>query len=128
MTAHILIVEDNVDNMELAAYLLKASGYLPDKAFDGVQGLACIHARRPHLVVCDLQMPIMDGYQLLKAIRDDPALRSIIVIAVTALSMPGDKTRVMTAGFDGYLSKPIEPEAFVLQLEAYLPNELRAQR
>jgi CheY-like chemotaxis protein len=87
-----------------------------------------MRAQRPDLVVCDLQMPIMNGYQLLKAVREDPALQSIIVIAVTALSMPGDKAEVMTAGFDGYLSKPIEPETFVLQLEAYLPNELRARR
>jgi CheY-like chemotaxis protein len=124
MSAHILIVEDNPANMELAEYLLKARGYVPAKAFDGAQGLRLIHERRPDLVVCDLQMPVMDGYELLHILRSDEATRSLVVVAVTALSMPGDRARVMSAGFDGYLSKPLEPELFVAQLETYLPPEL----
>ena len=127
MIAHILIVEDNLANMELAEYLLKAHGYSPAKAYDGAQGLSSINERRPDLVVCDLQMPVMDGYELLQILRADEATSSLVVVAVTALSMPGDKTRVIAAGFDGYLSKPIEPESFVAQLETYLPPELHAR-
>lgn len=127
MTADILIVEDNAANMELAEYLLKAHGYAPRKAYDGAQGLLLIRERRPDLVVCDLQMPVMDGYELLQQLRDDAATRTLIVVAVTALSMPGDKARVMAAGFDAYLAKPIEPELFVAQLETYLSPELHAR-
>jgi CheY-like chemotaxis protein len=127
MSAHILIVEDNLANMELAEYLLKARGYSPWKAYDGAQGLSMINERRPDLVVCDLQMPVMDGYELLRVVRGQKITHSLVVVAVTALSMPGDKVRVIAAGFDGYLSKPIEPESFVAQLETYLSPELHAR-
>lgn len=128
MTANILIIEDNFANMELVDYLLRSAGYQPAKAYDGASGLQCINEQRPDLVVCDLQMPIMDGYEVLQHLRSDAATREIVVIAVTALSMPGDKARVLAAGFDGYLSKPIDPETFVAQLETYLRHELRAPR
>lgn len=126
MSAHILIIEDNYANMELAEYLLKSAGYTPAKAYDGAQGLQLIDERHPDLIICDLQMPILDGYEVLLRLRQDVATRGLIVVAVTALSMPGDQTRVLAAGFDGYLSKPIDPETFVAQLEAYLRPELRA--
>lgn len=127
MSAHILIIEDNPANMELAEYLLTARGYKPWKAYDGAQGLQMIGAQRPDLVVCDLQMPVMDGYELLEKLRRDPATHGLVVVAVTALSMPGDRARVLAAGFDGYLSKPIEPESFVARLETYLPPEMHAR-
>lgn len=127
MSAHILIVEDNPANMDLAEYLLRARGYVPWKAYDGAQGLHMIGERRPDLVVCDLQMPMMNGYELLQNLRKNETTRALIVVAVTALSMPGDKANVIAAGFNGYLSKPIDPESFVAQLEAYLPPELHGQ-
>lgn len=128
MTAHLLIIEDNPANMELAEYLLKSAGYDPAKAFDGAQGLQLIAERRPDLVVCDLQMPVLDGFEVLQHLRNVESTREIIVVAVTALSMPTDKARVLAAGFNGYLSKPIDPETFVAQIETYLRPELRAQR
>lgn len=127
MSAHILIIEDNPANMELAEYLLKARGYAPWKAYDGAQGLHMIGERRPDLVLCDLQMPVMNGYELLQQVRDNETTRALVVVAVTALSMPGDKAKVMAAGFDGYMSKPIEPESFVAHLETYLSPELHAR-
>jgi CheY-like chemotaxis protein len=72
-------------------------------------------------------MPVMDGYELLRVVRGQKITHSLVVVAVTALSMPGDKVRVIAAGFDGYLSKPIEPESFVAQLETYLSPELHAR-
>jgi len=128
MSAHILIIEDNPANMELADYLLRAAGYEPWKAYDGAQGLQLMSERRPDLVICDLQMPVMDGYRVLQHVREDAALNELAIIAVTAQSMPGDKSRALAAGFNGYLSKPIEPENFVSQIEAYLIPELRIQR
>lgn len=128
MTAHLLIIEDNPANMELAEYLLKSAGYDPAKAYDGAQGLQQIAQRRPDLVVCDLQMPVLDGFEVLRQLRAAESTRDMVVVAVTALSMPTDKAKVLAAGFNGYLSKPIDPETFVMQIEAYLQPELRADR
>lgn len=126
MTPKLLLVEDNLGNMELADYLLRSGGYEPLKAYDGLQALGVIAEHRPDLVLCDLQMPVMDGYELLRQVRLRADTRDIVVVAVTALSMPDDRTRVMTAGFNGYLWKPIAPEQFVSQVEAYLHPNARA--
>jgi two-component system cell cycle response regulator DivK len=98
------------------------------EARDGAQGVAMALQERPDLVVCDLQMPLLDGYEVLARLRENPASAATVIVAVTAFSMPNDRQKVMTAGFDGYLSKPIEPENFVGQIEAFLPAELRVPR
>ncbi len=126
MLARILVVEDNAANMELVCYLLAFNGYTVLQARDGVQGLEMAVLHRPDLIICDLQMPLLDGYQLLSQLRENPATADAVIVAVTAFSMPNDRQMVMTAGFDGYLSKPIEPENFVGQIEVFLPAELRA--
>lgn len=121
VAARILLVEDNPANLELVSYLLEAAGHTVLIAEDGRQGLEL--ARReppPDLIVSDLRMPVMDGFEMLRHIRADAALNDVPVIAVTAFSMSGDQTRVMLAGFDGYVSKPIVPETFVSEVEAYL--------
>ena len=128
MAARILIIEDNKANLELAEYLLKASGYTTLTAMDGEEGVRTARKEHPDLIICDLQMPIMDGYEVVRELKKDPLLRSIPVIAVTALSMPGDRNQVMSAGFDGYLSKPIDPETFAGTVEGFLPPGLRARR
>lgn len=125
MTARIAIIEDNQANLELVKYLLECSGYAVSVARDGRQGVALVTQIRPDLVICDLQMPALDGYEVLKLLRQDPALAQVPVIAVTAFSMPNDRQKVLTAGFDGYISKPIEPETFVSQVGAFLPDTLR---
>lgn len=127
MTARIVLVEDHPDNMELMAYLLQAAGYDFRCATDGAQGMEVIREQRPDLIVCDLQMPVMDGFEVLRQLRQDQDLRDTPIVAVTALSMPEDRQRVLRAGFDGYFSKPIEPENFVAQLEAWLPSDKRAR-
>jgi CheY-like chemotaxis protein len=128
MVARILVIEDNAANMELVRYLLTCSGYTVLTARDGRQGLATVLQERPDLVICDLQMPVLDGYQVLAQLRSNPGHQGLIVVALTAFSMPNDRQQVLTAGFDGYLSKPIEPEAFVAQIEAHLPADLLAVR
>lgn len=120
MSARIVLIEDHPDNMELMAYLLQAAGHTYRCATDGAQGLELIRQERPDLVVCDLQMPVMDGFEVLRHLRLDETLRHTPIVAVTALSMPEDRQKVLRAGFDGYFSKPIEPETFVAQLEAWL--------
>ncbi len=124
MPAHILIIEDNAANLALVDYLLKAAGYQTFAATDGAQGVQAARERRPDLVLCDLQMPVLNGYEVLQQLRADPLTRLIPVVAVTAFSMPGDRAKAIEAGFDGYLSKPIEPEQFVRQVEEYLPGHM----
>ena len=128
MAARILVIEDNAANLELVRYLLSFSGYTVLQARDGAQGVELALRERPDLVVCDLQMPLLDGYQVLARLRAEPACAATVVVAVTAFSMPNDRQKVMMAGFDGYLSKPIEPENFVAQIESFLPAGLRAPR
>jgi len=128
MAARVLIIEDNKANLELVEYLLKASGYATLAARDGAEGVLTARKERPDLIICDLQMPVMDGYEVVRELKKDPQLRSIQVIAVTALSMPGDRANVLAAGFDGYLSKPIDPETFVRTVESFVPPDLRARR
>ena len=125
MPAHILIIEDNPDNLELMQYLLETSGYQVMTAADGEAGIRMAESELPDLILCDVQMPNGDGYQVVRHLRKDARFLNVPVVAVTALAMVGDRERTLAAGFDGYLSKPIEPEIFVGQVEAFLPAELR---
>src|SRR5579872_4010786 len=121
MVARILLIEDNKANMALVEYLLGYSGYVVLTAADGAAGLRLAREQRPDLILCDLQMPVMNGYEVLEHIRNDPALDRIAVVALTAFSMPEDRTLAAEAGFSGHITKPIEPETFVRQIEDYLP-------
>jgi CheY-like chemotaxis protein len=75
---------------------------------------------KPELIICDIQLPKMDGYEVVRRLKADPKTRSIPIIAVTALAMVGDRDRIIAAGFDGYLAKPIDPETFVQEVVAFL--------
>lgn len=119
--ARILVIEDNPANLELAQYLLEHSGHQVLVATDGRMGVSVARRERPELIICDLQMPVLDGYGVLEQLKLDAALTGTPVVAVTAFSMSGDEEKVRLAGFDGYFSKPIEPETFVQQIETFLP-------
>jgi two-component system cell cycle response regulator len=118
--ARILVVEDNPANLELMAYLLRAFGHTVTTAGDGEKGLELARRESPDVVVCDVQIPKMDGYEVAAQMKAHPALRPIPIVAVTALAMVGDRDRILAAGFDGYIPKPIAPETFVAQVEAFL--------
>jgi len=121
MPARILIIEDNAANMELMAYLLRAFGYEVAEAVNGPAGIAAAADGMPDLVVCDIHLPKMDGYEVLARLRACACLDRLPVVAVTALAMVGDRERLLAAGFDGYIGKPIDPESFVHQVASYLP-------
>jgi len=120
MGARILIVEDNPDNLELMTYLLGAFGHTTFTAEDGLQGLDTATREQPDLIICDIHLPHVDGYEVARRLKNDDRLRSIPLVAVTALAMVGDRDRVLAAGFDGYVTKPITPELFVPAMEEYL--------
>jgi CheY-like chemotaxis protein len=128
MVAGILIVEDNRDNMTLMQYLLAAGGYAPLLATSGRQGVRMAVQHRPDLILLDIQMPEMDGYEVAAAVREQPTLASVRIVAVTAFAMVGDQERIIAAGFDGYLTKPISPETFVRDVEQFLARESHASR
>ena len=120
MPPRILVIEDNPANLELMVCLLEAYGYTPLTAEDGEAGLATIEREHPELVLCDIQMPRLNGYELAQRMKANPELRKIPLVAVSALAMVGDKERGLAAGFDGYIFKPIETRTFVAEVEAYL--------
>lgn len=127
MAARILIIEDNPTNMALMVYLLEAFGYGVRSAADGEQGWQAAQHEPSDLIVCDVHLPGRDGYEVVRLLKDDPKLQAIPVIAVTALAMVGDREKMLEAGFDGYIGKPIEAAAFVSQIEQFLPPALRVQ-
>lgn len=125
MPARILIIEDDSTSRALVHYLLTAAGYTTLEAEDGSVGLLLALKAQPDLIICDLQMPVMNGYEVARSLREQPGWRQVPLIAVTAFSMTGDREAALTAGFDEHISKPIMPETFVAQIEAFLPDALR---
>ena len=124
--ARILLVEDNPTNLELMRYLLTHHGHEVASAHNGEDGVRLASQLRPDIVLCDLRMPYLDGYGVLARVRADPSLDDMVVIAVTAYSMPDDRKRVAEAGFDGHLIKPIMPESVVGQIERFIATGRRA--
>lgn len=118
--SQVLIIEDNASNRELLRYLLSSFGHIPLLADSGELGLDMARQLRPDLIICDIQMPGMDGFDVARHLKQDESTRHIPLVAVTAFAMLGDRERVLAAGFDAYISKPIEPEATMVFLESLL--------
>jgi two-component system, cell cycle response regulator DivK len=109
----ILVVEDNARNMALLRDVLQATGYGTLQASTGREAVALAQAHRPALVLMDIRLPDMDGIEALRLLRANERTASIPVLAVTAQAMAGDRERFLAAGFDGYLSKPIDVDALL---------------
>jgi two-component system cell cycle response regulator DivK len=128
VTARILVVEDDAASLELVRYLLDAAGYETSSATDGARGVELALGARPDLVICDLRMPVLTGFDVVRRLRQDPDWRPVPLVAVSAFSMQGDREQALAAGFDAYFSKPIMPETFVAEIEVLLATGLRAAR
>ncbi|TAL16402.1 response regulator [bacterium] len=107
MSEKLLIVDDTEMNRRLFRDVLEYHGYEVVEAADGAQGLEMAKIHNPVLVLLDIQMPVMDGFDTLAALRKDPFLKGVKVIALTSFAMRGDRERILAAGFDDYLSKPV---------------------
>ncbi|MBV8197450.1 MAG: response regulator [Candidatus Eremiobacteraeota bacterium] len=118
----ILVVDDNPANLELMLYLLRSFDYDAQGCSDGIAGLNAARTARYAMVLTDILMPGIDGYEFAREFKSDTALQSTPLIAVTALAMPADRERIAAAGFDGYIRKPIEPRTFLTQLQAFFPR------
>ena len=127
MAARILVIDDNRTNLDLMTYLLKAFGHEPTGLTDPAAALEEARAGRYDAIISDILMPEIDGFSLARSFRTDPQLKDTPLVAVTALAMPGDRERVLAAGFSDYISKPIDPQSFVSQIESLLPEALRGQ-
>ncbi len=118
----ILVIEDNEQNLYLTTYILEKHGYEVIQAREGREGTRLAARLEPDLILLDIQLPEMDGYQVAQALRSNPALDGVPIVAVTSYAMVGDRERVMAAGCTGYIEKPINPDTFVAQVKAQLPD------
>jgi CheY-like chemotaxis protein len=116
----ILIVEDNFDNLTLVRLLLEREGYQVVVALDGEEGLDLVHSEKPDLIALDLDMPVMDGWELLKQLKMDSETQDIPVVVVTAHLLPGERNRVLKAGGAGYVSKPFKVNDIVNEIQRCL--------
>ena len=132
MAKTVLIVEDNELNMKLFRDLLEAHGYLTSGTSNGFEALDLVRSLHPDLILMDIQLPQVSGLEVTRWIKDDPELRSIPVVAVTAFAMKGDEEKIRQGGCEGYLSKPIDTRTFGAAVESYLksavPEALNARQ
>jgi len=116
----ILIIEDNEKNRRLVRDVLQFKGYQTIETETGEEGVELARSRQPALVLMDIQLPGIDGITALRQLRDDPITRAIRVMAVTASAMTQDRQKILSAGFDGYQSKPINVKAFLEAVQELL--------
>lgn len=118
--AEILIIEDNHFSLQLMAYLLETANFIVNYALNGEEGLEMVKKSKPDLIILDIHLPRIDGYKVAKSIKALPSLAKVPLVAVTAMAMVGDREKILNEGFDFYISKPIQPETFVKQIQVIL--------
>jgi two-component system, cell cycle response regulator DivK len=122
ISAKILYIEDNEQNFYLVKVLLDTRGYEVLWARDGQEGVVKADQTGPDLILLDIQLPIMDGYEVARRLRSNPKLTGTPIVAVTSYAMSGDREKAISAGCNGYLEKPIDPDTFLTQIDKYLPG------
>jgi len=122
---HILYIEDNAENRLLVRRILEAEGYAVSEARDGPSGLEAAGGTRPDLILLDINLPEIDGYDLARRFRNTPGLQEVPILAVTANVMQGDRERTLEAGCDGYIQKPIDVDRLPDQIRAALKKTCR---
>ncbi len=123
MAKTILIVDDDPKNLELFGDLLRVVGYMIIEATDGMQGIELARTKQPDLILMDINMPIMDGYEAIRILKGDTNTRNIPVIALTSYAMKGDKERILAMGCDGYIAKPIDVDDFLERVAAFIADK-----
>ena len=118
----ILVIEDNEKNMYLMTFILERMGHVVLKAVTGEEGVEAAVREVPDLILMDIQLPGIDGFEATKRIRASAAARGVPIVAVTSLAMTGDRERLLAAGCNGYIEKPIDPDAIMGQIAGFLPE------
>jgi two-component system cell cycle response regulator DivK len=121
MTKRILVVEDTEDNRQIIRDLLTSVGYELIEAVDGAQGVQMAQAEVPDLILMDIQLPEIDGYEATRRIRAIPELKAVPIIAVTSYALSGDEAKARAAGCDGYVAKPFSPRQLLAKVREFLP-------
>jgi two-component system cell cycle response regulator DivK len=121
MSKRILVVEDQEDNRRILRDLLRSAGYDLVEAENGEAALALVKSQRPNLILMDIQLPLMDGYEATRRIKADRDLQSIPIIAVTSYALSGDEDKARAAGCDGFVTKPFSPRQLLAKIKEYLP-------
>ena len=122
MALKTLIIEDNENNMYLTSFLLEKGGHTVHKAYDGPRGVTLAKDLDLDLILLDIQLPKMNGYEVAAALREDPKLQDIPIIAITSYAMPGDKEKALASGCTGYIKKPIDPDTFLDEVGSFVPS------
>jgi two-component system cell cycle response regulator DivK len=122
MNNRILVVEDQEDNRTILRDLLGAAGYELIEATDGAEGVKLAQQQKPDLILMDIQLPGMDGYEATRRIKSQAALKSTPIIAVTSYALSGDEAKARAAGCDGYVTKPFSPRELLAKVREYLPS------
>jgi two-component system, cell cycle response regulator DivK len=120
MSKCILVVEDQEDNRQIIRDMLFATDYQITEAENGQEALVAVAKQRPDLILMDIQMPILDGYEATRRIKADPRLRSIPIIAITSYALSGDEQKARAAGCDDYVPKPYSPRQLLAKIRQYL--------
>ena len=118
----ILIIEDNEQNLYLETFLLEKQGYDVVQARNGQKGLELAVSENPDLILLDIQLPVMDGYEVARRLKQAEETKSIPIIAVTSYAMAGDRETILATGCEGYIEKPIDIDSFVEQVRGFLPQ------
>ena len=121
MNKRVLVIEDTPDNRQIIRDLLTASGYAVSEAHDGAAGVAMAAELVPDLILMDIQLPIIDGYEATRQIKANPALPHIPIIAVTSYALSGDEAKTKAAGCDAYIAKPFSPRELLAMVRRFLP-------
>ena len=121
MSKCILVVEDQEDNRQILRDLLASTGFDMIEAWDGEAALTVAAAKRPDLILMDIQLPGLDGYEATRRIKADPALKHIPIIAVTSYALSGDDEKARLAGCDAYVTKPFSPRELLVKIREFLP-------
>ena len=122
MTKRILVIEDTEDNRQIVRDLLESAGYELVEALDGLEGVAAAEREHPDLILMDIQLPGIDGYEATRRIRAVPALARVPIIAVTSYALSGDEAKTRAAGCDGYVAKPFSPRQLLAKIREFLPE------
>ena len=120
MSKRILVIEDTEDNRQILRDLLTAAGYEIVEATDGATGVAMAAEQMPDLILMDIQLPVIDGYEATRRIKADPATRHIPIVAVTSYALAGDELKTREAGCDGYIAKPYSPRHLLEKVREFL--------
>jgi two-component system cell cycle response regulator DivK len=121
MSRRILVVEDQEDNRQILRDLLASADYEMSEAENGQEALDAVAKERPDLILMDIQLPIMDGYEATRRIKGNPAYKDIPIIVVTSYALSGDEGKARDAGCDAYVTKPYSPRQLLAKIREYLP-------